>query len=93
MHQIQLTDQIYSQVKHRADEAGFASVDDYIVNLLTYDVSADAENLDHLFTQDRLAHIDSVIAKVNAGGATYTMDEVRENLAKNRADWIRENGQ
>jgi hypothetical protein len=30
--------------------------------------------------------------KVKAGGKTYTMKEVKENLAKHRAAWINENG-
>jgi len=46
------------------------------------------ENLDHLFAPGRIAQIDSVIAKVNAGAKTYTVQEVRENLAQNREDWI-----
>ena len=94
MHQVQLelTDEVYEQVKRRAAQAGFTSVDEYAAGVLTSDALDDDEHLDRLFTPERLAHIDNVIAKVNTGGQTHTMEEVRENLARNRADWIQRNG-
>ena len=94
MHQVQLelTDQLYEQAERRAVEAGFKTVSEYIAGVVSDDLAEDAENLYHLFTPERIAHIDSVVAKVKAGGKTYTMQEVRANLAQNRADWIRKNG-
>jgi hypothetical protein len=93
MHQIQLADDIYDLAKRRADEAGFESVDDYIVDLLDDDGEAyeDTPNLDHLFTPERLAELDRISAEVKAGGPTYTVEEVWEHLAEYRAEWIRKN--
>lgn len=87
--QLNLSDEVYEQVKRRAAQAGFASIDAYVADVLSGDEPGVDEALDHLFTTERLAHIDKAIATVNAGGPTHTMDEVRENLASNRADWIR----
>lgn len=92
MHQIQLTDQVYHRVKHRADEAGFSSVDDYIADELGYDDEyEDTPHLDHFFTTERITELDRISADVKAGGQTYTMEEVSEHLAQHRAAWIREN--
>ena len=95
MHQVQLqlTDQLYAQAKRRAGEAGFKSVDEYIADVVSDELTEDAENLDHLFTPERIAHIDSVIANVKAGGKTYTVEEADALLAAHREDWIRKNGQ
>jgi Arc/MetJ-type ribon-helix-helix transcriptional regulator len=90
MHQIQLTNQVYDRVKRRADKAGFGSVDEYIINLLEEDESVEAPNLDHLFTPERLAIIDKAVEQIK-NGEFYTMEEVDEFLAQNRAEWIRKN--
>jgi len=94
MHQVQLelTDQLYNQAKRRAVEAGFKSVNDYIADMVSDDLAIDTENLDHLFTPERLAHIDKAAAQIKAGQG-YTMEEVREHLAEKRADWISKNPQ
>ena len=95
MHQVQLqpTDQIYDRAKRRAVEAGFKSVEEYASEVLTNDLYEDTGDYDRLFTPERIAHLDKVAAEVRAGGKTYTMQEVRANLAQNRAEWIRKNGQ
>jgi hypothetical protein len=82
MHQIQLDDRLYQQAQLRASEAGIKSVDDYIADVVASDLSEKTENLDHLFTPQRLAHIDSVVAKVKAGGKTHTAEEVQEHFRK-----------
>jgi hypothetical protein len=84
MHEVQLelTDEVYDQAKRRAVEAGFKTVGEYIADVLYDDLVEDTENLDHLFTPGRIAHIDSVIAKVKAGGKTHTAAEVREHFRK-----------
>jgi PHD/YefM family antitoxin component YafN of YafNO toxin-antitoxin module len=67
MHQIQLNDQLYQEAERRASAAGFVSVDDYVADVLQHDLLAETENLDHLFTPERLAHIDRAAAQVDAG--------------------------
>ena len=66
----------------RAVEAGFKPVGVYIADVVSDDLTEDAENLDHLFTPGRIAHIAGVIAKVRGGGITYTAAEVREHFRK-----------
>ena len=82
MHQVklELSDQLYEQAARRAAEVGFKSVDEYIVGVVSGDLAEDAENFDHLFTPERIAHIDAVVAKVKAGGKTHSADEVREHF-------------
>jgi len=91
--QIELSDQLFDLAKLRALEAGFESVGEYVADLMADDLVDDSENFDHLFTPERIAHIDGVLADIKAGGKTYTMEEVREHLAANRAEWIRKNDQ
>ena len=84
MHQVQLelTDQLYDQAKRRAIAAGFETVGEYLADVVSDDLAEETENLDHLFTPGRIAHIDRVIAQVNAGGKTHTAAEVREHFRK-----------
>ncbi len=90
MHQVRLklSDRLYKQAQRKAAEAGFASVSDYVADVLSSDVDVEPENLDHLFTPERLAHIDKVAAEIKAGGKTYTIKEANEYLAKRRTEWL-----
>ena len=83
MHQVQLelTDQLYNQVMRRAAESGFESIEEYAVGVITDDLADDTENLDHLFTPERLAHIDKAIAQVKAA-EFMTSDQVRAHFRK-----------
>ena len=66
MHHIQLNDQLYQEAQRRADEGGFASVDDYVAARLQQDFE-ETENLDHLFTPERLAAIDRAASQMDSG--------------------------
>jgi hypothetical protein len=83
MHQVQLelTDQLYNQVMRRAAESGFESIEEYAVGVITDDLADDTENLDHIFTPERLAHIDKAIAQVKAA-EFMTSDQVRAHFRK-----------
>lgn len=89
MHQVQLelTDQLYDLAKQRAIESGFKTVGDYIAGVVSNDLTDGTENLDHLFTPDRIAHIEAVRADIKAGGQTYTQAEVREHFRKRWESW------
>ncbi len=89
MHQINLNDRLYQDVQRRAAKAGFASVDEYVADLLQGDL--EDENLDRFFTPERLAHIDRAAASI-AEGHGLTMEQVDEELAKRREEWLRQNG-
>ena len=81
--QIQISDAIYSRALKRANEAGFQDIAEYATHTLVTDLSEDQANLDHLFTPERLAHIETAYAKVQSGEGTHTLDQVREHF-KNR---------
>jgi hypothetical protein len=82
MHQVQLNDQLYREVQRRAAEAGFGTVDDYVADVLQQELE-DPENFDHLFTPERLAHIDRAAAQVDAGEC-LTSDQVRDHFQRRR---------
>ena len=50
--QLQLSDQLYAQAKRRAGEAGFESVDDYIADVVTDELTEDTKKFGHLFVTD-----------------------------------------
>jgi hypothetical protein len=89
MHQIQLNDQLYQEAQRRAAEAGFGSVDEYVADVLQHDLE-ETENFDHLFTPERLAHIDLAIAQIEAGQG-LTSEQAKAELAKRRDEWLRQN--
>ena len=89
MHQIQLSDQLYQVAQRRAAEAGFGSVDDYVADVLQHDL-VDTDNFDHLFTPERLAHIDRAAAEIDAGKGLM-LEQADAELAKRRAEWLRQN--
>ena len=80
MQQIHVSDQLYREVFRRATEAGFESVDAYIADMLQHELD-DAENLDWLFTPERLAHIDQAAAEI-AAGKGLTPKQVDAELVK-----------
>jgi hypothetical protein len=90
MHNIRLNDQLFKQVQLRAAEAGYATVDEYIVEVLSHDIHDATENLDHLFTPERLAHIDRAQALIESG-SFYTGEQADLELANRRAEWLRRN--
>ena len=53
-------------------------------------IARNTENIDHLFTPERLAIIDRADAEIEAG-RFRTMEQVEERLAKTRAEWIKAN--
>ena len=50
-----------------ASASGFVTVDDYVADVLQNDLHEETENLEYLFTPDRLAHIESAAAQIDAG--------------------------
>jgi len=94
MHQVQLNDKLYKEAERRATEAGFSSVDEYVADVVSHDLVEDSggetPNLDHLFTPERLAHIDAAEAEIKAGNF-YTAEQADAELAKRRAEWLRNN--
>ena len=90
MHQVNLNDDLYQEVRRRADAAGFPSVDDYVADVLAHDCRLDDENLDHLFSPERLALIDGAAAEMDAGQG-LTLEQADAVLAKRKEEWLRRN--
>ncbi len=82
MQQIRLDDELFQEAQRRAAEVGFESVDQYVADVLQQDLE-DAENLDHFFTPERLAHIDRAAAQIDAGEG-LTAGQVREHFRHKR---------
>ena len=80
MPQISISDELYQKVSIRAQENGFESTDDYIIDLLEQDV-AEPVNIDEFFTPERLAEIKTAIAQVEAG-ESLTAQVMREHFGR-----------
>lgn len=86
MPQITLDDQVYQKAQLRAEEAGFASVDEYVADVLVHDFDPETPDLDHLFTPERMALIDKGIADIEAG-RFFTREESERHLEKVKEEW------
>jgi hypothetical protein len=87
MQQVQMPDQLYRVAQRRATEAGFATVEEYIADVVTQDVADDTENFDHLFTPQVVSELEQISAAAKAGGRTYTSEEVGEHFRKKSDAW------
>jgi hypothetical protein len=87
MHQVQLADQLYQEAQRRAIEAGFATVDEYVADVIAHDLELSSENCDHLFTPEVILELDQISTAARAGGKTYSPDEVREHFRKRSEAW------
>ena len=94
MSQVQLNEPLYTEARRRAEEAGYSTVDEYVADVVSHDLVdeglGETPALDHLFTPERLAHIDAAAAEIRAGNF-YTAQQADTELAKRRAQWIRNN--
>jgi hypothetical protein len=89
MHQIQLADDLYKEAERRSRVAGFASVDEFIADVLEQDFSEIQEDLDDRFTPEVNAYLNRVAAEMAAGGS-LSVAEVVGHLDEARKEW-REN--
>jgi len=78
MHQVQLADNLYQEAQLRARIAGFATVDEYVADVLAADLHTD--DLAHLFTRERLADLDRVADIATKDGANLTPAQVRKRF-------------
>jgi hypothetical protein len=83
MHQIQLADDLYLEAEHRARVAGFASVDEFVADMLEQDFSEVTENLDDRFTPEVTAYLNRVVSAMDAG-QSLSISEVERNLDEAR---------
>jgi hypothetical protein len=92
MHQVHLdlNDQLYDLAKRRADEAGFKTVSEFLTDVVSEELTEDSEDLDHLFTPQRIALIDKAAAQIKVG-QFLTAKQVDVELAKRRTEWLQNN--
>ena len=81
MNQVQLDDRLYAQAQRRALEAGYRSVDEFVADAVTHELEDDAQDLQRLFTPERIASIKEAAAEVEAG-EYLTAEQVREHFKK-----------
>ncbi len=88
---ISLSDEVYALTSQRAAAAGFTSVEEYIVNVLSEehaDESSEPEpDLRHLFTPERMAKIEKAISEIDSGNC-YTDEELTVELSRMRQEWL-----
>jgi hypothetical protein len=90
MAQIQLADDLYLEAQRRASDEGFKTVDEFVARLVSQTIHDQSENFDYVFTPERIAELDQISAEVRAGAKTYTWDEVEEQIAKKRSQWLKD---
>lgn len=88
MQQIQVADDLYTDAQRRAADAGFANVDEYITEVVRRHLRDESGGFDSLFTADRLAHLDQIASEIEAGGKTYTVEELNEHFEQKRKSWL-----
>lgn len=88
MHEIhlQLSDQLYVQVQRRAMESGFASLDEYVVDVVA-DAAQETEDLDHRFTPKVVAHLNQIQEEIKTGAKTYSEEELADHLQETARVW------
>jgi hypothetical protein len=90
MHPILLSEELYQEARCRATDAGFASVDEYVADVVHHDLHEEPADFDHLFTAERMAELDRALADVDAGRG-LPRDQVEAELAQQKAQWLRQN--
>jgi hypothetical protein len=89
MPAIHLPDHLYEQLRTRATDVGYASVDDYVADVLREEL-ADTPNFDHLFIPERIAKLDQIIENFDRWEQTslHNADKLR-TLADEALDDLR----
>lgn len=89
MHEIhiQLTEHVYNQAKRRAVEAGFSSLDEYILDVVKEDAAQQAQNFDDRFTPKVVAHLNRIQEKIKAGAKTFSEEELDGYLQQKAQEW------
>ena len=89
MHEIhlQLTEQLYNQAKRWAVEAGFDTVDEYIVDVVSEDAAQETTDLDYRFTPQVMTHLNQIQEAIKAGSKTYSEEELDDSLQDRTREW------
>ena len=89
MHQIQLqlTDLLFDEAQRRSAVAGFANLDEYIVDVIVEDLMAETENLDRCFSPQVIPQLNSIRADIHEGDKTCTQLEVDQYVREKANIW------
>lgn len=82
MHQIQLTDELFEDAQRAAKARGFATVDEYIADVITHDVADEVLTL----TPDQVIKVREAQEQIEVGKYS-TVEELQESLNEQRAAW------
>ena len=93
MPHVQLPDRVLQVAQAQAVRGGFASVAEYIADVVLDDASELQEAFDaaRYFTPERIAELDAAAASVRAGHG-LTGEQLDAELAKRRAAWLGRDG-
>ena len=89
MPQVQLDDQVFKVAQRQAADAGFASVDAYIADVVVKGADGDDEDFDHRFTPELIALLDQIVNEMKVGN-TASQEEIDQHLANVREAWIKD---
>lgn len=84
---ISLPEMLYSEAERRAKEEGFASVSDFLLEVVTTGLT-EPSNMDHVFTPERLERIDLGFEDVKSG-KVQSSAEVLSRIAEAREQWLK----
>ena len=88
MPQVHLSDQVFNAAQRHASDGGYSSVDEYIADVVVHDAGDESENLNPIFTPERLAELERISAEIKAGGNTHSMVEVHQHFERKRKEWL-----
>jgi len=89
MPQIHLADDLFEAISDRARSGGFASVDEYVSQIITSELEADIDP-DAFFTPERLAQIDEGLEDIRQG-RVFTAAQADDELRKRKLQWLKSN--
>ncbi len=69
---------------------GFATVDEYITDVLVHELAENADNFDQIFTAEVIENLQAISSEIKAGGKPYTMPEVEKHFEDMRKAWLAE---
>jgi hypothetical protein len=88
MRHVHLTDPLFRAAQDRAADAGYASVDEYVADIVVRDLSEDDKSVSGLFTPQRVAELERISADIKAGGKTYSLAQAEEHFESRRKIWL-----
>lgn len=68
-------------------EAGFASLDDYIVDVVSEDVAQETDDQDYRFTPKVMTHLNQIQEEIKSGAKTYAEEELDNHLQERARQW------